>query len=160
MNRKFVAFLIITVLVVIGSLINEDRQEADEIMESLIPENFQPVLIFMNKYSEDTVIKRRGDDISVVNEAVDFIKDIDVENYEKGVYPECRYSMSLFNSVNEVVMISFNEDNSIFYGYTYKVKDKKTNSYHFEDEYEFYQISNSNFDIFGLEEIFSGLDDF
>ena len=133
-------------------------KEDDEILDSLIPEGFQPVLIFMNKYSEDTVIKRRGDDISVINDVVDFIKKIDVEDYERGVYPERGYSISLFNSINEVVSIDFNEDNSIFYRYDYRVKDIKNNVYQFEHEYEFYQISNWQFDESRLEGIFLRLD--
>jgi len=135
-------------------------KEEDEIIESLIPEGFQPVLFFMNKYSEDTVIKRRGDDTTVINNVVDFIKKIDIEDYEMGVYPECGYSISLFNSVNERVSIDFNEDNSIWYRYDYRVKDKKSDVYHFEGEFELYQISDSHFDAKRLEDIFSRLDDY
>jgi hypothetical protein len=135
-------------------------KEEDEVIESLIPEGFQPVLIFINKYSEDTVIKKSGDDTSDINDVVDFIKEIDVEDYERGVYPELVYNISLFNNINEVVKIGFHEDNSIFYTYEYRVKDKENNVYQFEHEYEFYQISNLQFDANRLEEFFSRLDDY
>ena len=137
-------------------------KEEVEFIESLIPEGFQPVLIFMNKYSEETVIKKNGDDTTVINDVVGFIKeiDIDIEDNEIDVYPERRYSISLFNSVNERVSIDFNEDSSIWYRYDYRVKDKKSEVYHFEGEFELYQISNSQFDSKRLEDIFSGLDDY
>jgi hypothetical protein len=145
----------VAIIIIVNILIYVNQHVVVFKMDAIIPEDFQIKYVNIFKRLEES-ISRTEYAQDIIKPIAEYISELDVVEKKFLVVDDIKYSMTFYSTENERIRLDFGED-IITSQYNLRSKDDKTNTYKYESQYAYFQVSDYKYNLQTIDGFFENI---